>query len=97
MLSKLFTFLEMHSVGIFTLFLCLFTVVLFVQWLAWIFSLGRFRVATRTPSTRLRFIVAEFFVTVINDFRHLLSIVPATLDSSASSPGRNHVRQVPSQ
>jgi hypothetical protein len=46
------------------------------HWVAWLFAWGRFGKARehdlRTP---LRFVVAEFFTKLIDDFRHLLALV----------------------
>ena len=51
---------------------------LFLQWMAWIFKLGRFshpQSSPASPGQPLRFIIANFFAEIINDFRHFLALV----------------------
>jgi hypothetical protein len=75
-MDSLFTFLQTYRSGIFTLLLVLASIVFFIQWLSWIFNLGRFGKAA-PPGTRaeLRFIFSEATVKIINDFRHLLALL----------------------
>jgi hypothetical protein len=54
------------------------------DWLLWMFGLGRYRVrAAPTPSgdsqKDLSYVVANFFVTIITEFRHLLALVIVVL------------------
>lgn len=54
----------------------------FVTWMAWVFGWGRFAHRQRpTPSSGqpLRYIVANLFVEIINDFRHFLALVIVVL------------------
>lgn len=78
MMGDFLTFLDTHRGGILMLLLCLASVALFVQWVAWIFSIGRFR-QTGMPATgrqqNLRYIFAEIAVKIINDFRHFLALI----------------------
>ena len=75
-MEEFFTFLETHQVGILTLIAILVAVVLLTQWLAWIFSVGRFGAKNPTPGDlSLRYIVSQFLVNVIDDFRHLLALI----------------------
>ena len=78
-MSQVLDFLARQYAGVGVLFGCLFLLVLLVQWLAWIFHLGRFKLladARREERTsQLRFVIADFFVKVIDDFRHLLALV----------------------
>lgn len=75
-MEEFFMFLETHQVGILILIAILAAVVLLVQWLAWIFSVGRFGAKNPTPSDlSLRYIVSQFLVNVIDDFRHLLALI----------------------
>jgi hypothetical protein len=69
-------FLAVHRIGLAVAVIFAGALALFVQWLAWIFGLGRFK--TRPPSERtfqLRFVIADFLVKIIDDFRHLLALV----------------------
>jgi hypothetical protein len=71
-------FVADHRSGIWVLLVTLVVLCVVLQWCCWIFRLGRFRVdavmGTRQPNP-LRFVVAEFFVRLINDFRHLLALI----------------------
>lgn len=77
-MGALLTFLADHRLGIWVLLIGLGALGLVTQWFCWIFKLGRFRsetgIGSRQPNT-LRFVTAEFFVRLINDFRHLLALV----------------------
>jgi hypothetical protein len=59
----------------------LFAIGLFVNWMAWIFKIGRFARASVTPAPGqpLRYVVANFFAEIINDFRHFLALVIVVL------------------
>ena len=52
-----------------------------IQWFCWIFQIGRFKATSRTDtapqdeSQHVRYIIANLFVNIINDFRHLLALV----------------------
>ena len=80
-MAELLNFLANHSTGIFVLFLSLVGIVVLVQWLAWMFQLGRFGQERKSDSgtSKLRFVAAELFVSIINEFRHLLALVVVTL------------------
>lgn len=62
--------------GFFVLALLVLTGVLVIQWLAWIFSMGRFK-GPRPPrrETPIRHVFADLLVKIIDDFRHLLALV----------------------
>ena len=80
MIKQAFDFLWDARGGIGMFALCLFAAGAFVQWLAWIFKCGRFaRGAGSEPSGRserdVRYVLVEFFVKLIDDFRHLLALV----------------------
>ncbi len=49
-----------------------------VNWALWMFGWGRFRGRPASDS-KLRFVLADFFVKIINDFRHLLALVMVVL------------------
>ncbi len=52
-----------------------------MQWFCWIFQFGRFKTRNNTPAVpedknqNIRYVIANFFVNIINDFRHLLALV----------------------
>jgi hypothetical protein len=55
-----------------------------VQWLLWLLSRGRFTKSLvitqeRDLRTPLRFVFAEFFTKLIDDFRHLLALIVMTI------------------
>jgi hypothetical protein len=75
-MTGLLDFLSDHRGGILMLLLCLLSLVLFIQWMAWIFSKGRFGTTRVRPQQQnLRFVFSEAAVKLINDFRHLLALV----------------------
>lgn len=69
--------------GIFVLIVLFAAVVFGIRYLAWIFQWGRFASAasqtTGSPGVKgdgkLAFVIADFFVKLINDFRHLLALI----------------------
>ena len=75
------TFLEYlaeHSTGIYVLIFMVFTLLLAINWLAYIFNWGRFKPSAANPvdrKSKLSYLVAEFFANIINDFKHLLALV----------------------
>jgi hypothetical protein len=54
-----------------------------VQWVCWIFEIGRFKPKqletlsiNGTPvNTNIRYVLANFLVNIVNDFRHLLALI----------------------
>lgn len=78
-MSQFLDFLARQRAGLAVLFAFLLLLVLLAQWLAWIFRLGRFKVPPGTQpeerTSQLRFVIADFFVKVIDDFRHLLALL----------------------
>jgi hypothetical protein len=57
-------------------------IVVLMQWICWIFGWGRFSVSATTPPPPradlrgpLRHVIADLFVKVIDDFRHLLALL----------------------
>lgn len=70
-----FDFLSNHGKGVFYLFLIAVGAMVIIQWIAWIFKLGRYREGfDKDKSSGIVYIVADFFVKIINDFRHLLAL-----------------------
>ena len=49
-----------------------------IQWACWIFKVGRFGHESfkkrETQNSHLRYMIANFFVNIVNDFRHLLAL-----------------------
>jgi len=81
--------LDDYSGGILVLFFSLAAIVLLIQWLAWIFQIGRFRIGRTGTGTgdgsrpsSLRFVLADFLVKIINDFRHLLALLMIVIFAS---------------
>src|SRR5688572_21897045 len=72
-MSGLFTFLAEHRVGIWVLIGSSFGAVLLLHWVSWIFGWGRFGRASGTDRD-LRVVITDFFVKIIDDFRHLLAL-----------------------
>lgn len=74
-MSRFFQFLASQWQGIFVFVLLLLTAVLLVQWIAWVFSLGRFAGPRPARRDTLRYVFADLVVKIIDDFRHLLALV----------------------
>ena len=76
-MSDLFVHLETHRVGILMALLCVIVLVAIVQWLAWLFSKGRFgsEVYKMARPSSMRYIVSEFGVKIINEFGHLIALI----------------------
>jgi hypothetical protein len=67
-METLFRFVEDHWTGICILFLALVGLLSLVQWLCWIFGLGRYGKDARTPrESSLRFVIADLLVKIINE------------------------------
>jgi len=81
-MEDFFKFFENNYTGIIYFLLSLVVVILLVQWIAWVFSIGRFKVQKLSPgkrSDRLRFLIADLMVKIINDFRHFLALIMVTI------------------
>src|SRR5262245_8424708 len=74
-MSGFFDFFARQQTGIAVFLGSFFIFVLLVQWLAWIFGWGRFGRTQPERTSQLRFVIADLFVKIINDFRHLLALV----------------------
>lgn len=76
-MSGILDFFAQHKGGILVLSGAVFALIVVLQWVCWIFCLGRFNKATRqgTSHQELRFVITDFFVKIIDDFRHLLALV----------------------
>ena len=84
-IADLLPYLADNKVGIFVIFAILFAVAFLVQWLSWVFGWGRFKPDTSQASpdsqsrSTIRLIIADLFVKVIDDFRHLLALLIVVL------------------
>jgi hypothetical protein len=73
-LISVLSFLGTQRNGILALSFLLIILGGVLNWILWMFGLGRFR--GRPPEdSKIRFVLADFFVKIINDFRHLLALV----------------------
>jgi membrane protein YqaA with SNARE-associated domain len=71
-------FLDQNRGGIFVLAGIVVFLILIIQWLAWIFHIGRYKQQTAAGSARERtaqFVFGEFLAKVISDFRNLLAVM----------------------
>ncbi len=76
-MRQLLSFLADNRAGILLLLVVLLALGLLVNWLLWMLGWGRFKAhaAPGHADSKLRYVVANFFVEIINDFRHLLALV----------------------
>lgn len=87
-MSKFLEYVWLHSGAIAVLLGALVVSAGLVQWVAWMFRLGRFRTqSSQSVSNPLRYVAANFFVEIINDFRHLLALVIVILFALALFAG----------
>ena len=72
------TFIGTQRIGLLVLVLLLFALGALLNWLLWMFGWGRYRGRVGTEAgtdSKIRFVLADFFVKIINDFRHLLALL----------------------
>jgi hypothetical protein len=81
-MSSLVNFFQIYRSGIFLLLLFLAGIAFLIQWLAWIFGVGRFK-NIGTASKTSSFIFSEFTFKIINEFRHLLALLVVLIFSFA--------------
>jgi len=74
-MSAVLSFLAAQSNGILLLVLVFIVIGFLLNWLLWMFRLGRYRGSSTQADSKLRFVLTDFFVKLINDFRHLLALV----------------------
>ena len=80
-MQNFLTFLDQNSSGLFVLAVAILFMILVVQWLAWIFHIGRYKKqdgAVASNSNRektTQFVFGEFLAKVISDFRNLLAVL----------------------
>jgi hypothetical protein len=68
-------FLAAQRNGILLLMLVLFVLCFLVNWVLWMFRWGRYGGISPQADTKLRLVLTDFFIKLINDFRHLLALV----------------------
>jgi hypothetical protein len=73
--ENIILFLEDHYVSLFLILFIAFAIILMINWLAWIFSFGRFTGQRSDPQAKGLYLLGEFIVNIINDFRHLLALI----------------------
>ncbi len=86
-MESFFKYFENNGAGIFVFIICLFAIVLIIKWVAYIFRFGRYRdnesfvdeKGQEINNYKLRFVIADLLVKIINDFRHLLALVIMTI------------------
>jgi len=84
-MTSFFTFLATHQNAILILLLMLVVSVALLRWILWMFGWGRFKPEGQPAdsaaalevksSNNITYILADLFVKVINDFRHLLALI----------------------
>jgi hypothetical protein len=73
-MASFLTWLAQQRDGILILLLMLMVLGFLVNWVLWMFGWGRFAGDARTDS-KIRFVLTDFFVKIINDFRNLLALL----------------------
>lgn len=71
-------FLAAERTGILTLVFILIAAGGVVNWVLWMFGWGRFRGTVKADS-KIRYVVSDFFVKIINEFRDLLALAMVAL------------------
>ena len=84
-MEKFLVFLELHYRGVLYLVLILFSIILAINWLAVIFSWGKFKKSSQDLDNNnsidnmldgtFAHIVSRFLVNIIDDFKHLLALI----------------------
>jgi hypothetical protein len=74
-MTTLLDFFARHRAGVAVLLGAAFATVLLVQWVCWIFARGRFARTAGAARQELRVVITDFFVKIIDDFKHLLALV----------------------
>ena len=75
--STPFDYLADNAAGIWVLIALVLVAILAIQWVCWILGRGRFdpTIPKILRHEGIRFVVVDFLVNIINDFRHLLALV----------------------
>lgn len=76
-MTSILDFFSENTHGFAVLVGILFFLTLLIQWTAWLFKWGRFGKSEATTDSddrpSIRYMVAQFMIEIINDFRHLLA------------------------
>jgi hypothetical protein len=77
MFGQFLTFVKEHSAAFWLLVATLACIALISHWMAWVFGWGRFDSSTPQPprSNQIRFVIADLFTKIIDDFRHFLALI----------------------
>ncbi|MCB9592786.1 MAG: hypothetical protein H6719_08640 [Sandaracinaceae bacterium] len=70
--------LQTHGVGVMIVIGVVFAALVVIQWLMWIFGVGRFREKPKpldAQKSAVRYVLTELFVRIITEFRHFLALV----------------------
>lgn len=90
-MSTFLGFLAAQRNGVLLLLLVLTVLSLLLNWLLWMFRVGRYRGSSPQTDSKLRLVLTDFFIKLINDFRHLLALVVVVLFAAvlflAMAPG----------
>ena len=73
-MGAFFDFLGRYWGGITVLLVTLLVFAALIHWMTWVFAAGRFRTTRPRAAVSLPYVIAQFFVNIINDFRHLLAV-----------------------
>ncbi|MEW5939161.1 MAG: hypothetical protein AB1750_05840, partial [Chloroflexota bacterium] len=78
-MQNFLTFLDQNSGGLLVLAGIVIFLILIIQWITWIFGLGRYKKALGAAGSlrdkTAQFVFGEFLAKVINDFRNLLAVM----------------------
>lgn len=75
-MEDIFKFFSTNSTGIITLLISVGLLIGILQWILWLFKLGRYEFDGDKPKNGgVIYIATDFFVKIINDFRHLLALI----------------------
>ena len=81
-MGRLLSFFAEQRAGIVVSLLALIVGGAITNWLLWMFGWGRYR-GSLPADAKIRFVLADFLVKIINEFRHLLALVIFLLFSVA--------------
>lgn len=84
-MQSILKFFEQNYVGLFLMFFAVFFLMLIINWVAWIFGLGRFKgsFSKNSPQGGIFYLFADLVVKIINDFRHLLALILVIIFATA--------------
>lgn len=74
-MSTFLSFLAAQRNGILLLMFVLAVLGFLMNWVLWMFRRGRYYGSSPQTDSKLRLVLTDFFIKLINDFRHLLALV----------------------